>query len=246
MKRTILRILILIAAMMSMLTAVPAQEEPASPEGTTVAQPKVRDWTLRFGLVVAETDGRTSVAVDPGSVDVRLSGGGGAFANLEYKISPLLGLEFGTTGIGVDMNVSASSGLKHIGTSVDVLSMGALTLGTNFHFARTRTVTAYAGPMLAFNRYSKWSVHTGYDDGWWPAKHDSGDWVSVRSKSDSEVTWGAKIGIDIVLTKRGNWTFGGSLSFLDATYDFNEESGAGHGSVDLDPIMFSFGGGFRF
>ena len=100
-------------------------------------------------------------------------------------------------------------------------------------------------PMLAFNRYSKWSVHTGCGGDWCSTKHDD-DWVSVSSRSDSEVTWGAKLGIDIVLTKRGNWTFGGSLSYLDATYNFQEDSGQNRGSIDLDPLMFSFGGGFRF
>ena len=95
--------------------------------------------------VVAETNGSTSVEVDPGTVDIRLSGGGGGFANLEYKVLPFLGLEFGTTSIGTDMNVSAHAGLKHIGTDVDVLGMSALTLAANFHFVRTPTVNVYAG-----------------------------------------------------------------------------------------------------
>jgi hypothetical protein len=247
MKHTILTIptAIMIIAALSFAPGVDAHEEEATAEAKAVDQPKVRDWILRFGVVVAETNGRTSVDVDPGSVDVRLSGGGGAFAALEYKIIPLLGLEFGTTSIGTDMNVSAHTGLKHFGTDVDILGMSALTIGANFRFVRTRTVNVYAGPMLAFNRYSKWSVHTGCDDDCWPVKHDDG-WVSVQSRSDSEITWGAKLGIDIVLTKRGNWTFGGSISYLDATYDFRQDPGPGQGSIDLDPIMFSFGAGFRF
>jgi hypothetical protein len=244
MKRFNLSILILITVMLSMAFGVAAREEPETEAGVSVDQPKVRDWILRFGIVVAETNGRTSVHIDPGTVDVRLSGGGGAFANLEYKIIPFLGLEFGTTGIGADMNVSANTGLKHIGADVDVLGMSALTLGTNFRFVRTRAINAYAGPMLVFNRYSQWSVHTGVDDEWWQNKHDH--WVSVKTKTDSELTWGAKIGIDIVLTKRGNWTFGGSLSYMDATYNFDQEGGDGRGSINLDPFMFSFGGGFRF
>lgn len=244
MKRFNLSVLILITVMLTMAFGVAAHEEPETEEGVSVDQPKVRDWILRFGIVVAETNGQTSVDIDLGSVDVRLSGGGGAFANLEYKVTPFLGLEFGTTGIGVDMNVSANAGLKHVGADVDVLGMSALTLGANFRFVRTRAINFYAGPMLVFNRYSQWSVYTGVDDEWWPDKHDH--WVSVQSKRDSELTWGAKIGIDIVLTKRGNWTFGGSLSYMDATYNFDQEEGDGCGSINLDPIMFSFGGGFRF
>ena len=203
------------------------------------------DWILRFGFDFAETSWSTSVDLDPGSVDARLSGGGGGFANIEYKVLPYLGLEFGSTTIGADLNVSANVGTKHYSTDVDVLGMSALTLAANFHFVRTPTVNVYAGPMLAFNRYSKWTVHSDWDDGCWPTKHDCG-WVSWESRNDSEVTWGAKIGIDIVLTKRGNWALSGSLSYLDATYNFDELDGGGSGSIDFDPLMFSFGGGFRF
>jgi len=238
-------ILVLVTLMLSMASSAFAHEEPVAEEGVAVEQPKDRDWILRFGFVVAETSGSTSVAVDPGSVDVRLSGGGGGFANIEYKVLPFLGLEFGSTTIGADMNVSTSAGLKHIGTDVDVLGMSALSLAANFRFVRTPTVNVYAGPMLAFNRYSKWTVHSGWDDDCWPTKHDCG-WVSLESRNDSEVTWGAKIGIDIVLTKRGNWALSGSLSYIDATYNFDELDGGGQGSIDFNPLMFSFGGGFRW
>jgi outer membrane protein W len=241
-------ILILVVAMLllSMASSAFAHEEPVAEESATVEQPKVRDWILRFGIVVADTNGRTSVEVDPGSVDIRLSGGGGGFANLEYAVLPWLGLEFGTTTIGSDMNVSTGVGAKHIGTDVDMLGMSALTIGANFRFVRTRAVNVYAGPMLSFNRYSKWSFHSGVGGDCWPAKHGCDDWVRVESLNDSEVTWGAKLGIDIVLTKRGNWTFGGAISYLDATYSFDDGDGQGRGSIDFDPLMFSFGGGFRF
>jgi len=244
MKRTNLSILILIIVMLSTASGVVAHEDPKAAK-KAAAETKIRDWILRFGTVVAETNGQTSIYVDPGSVDVRLSGGGGGFANIEYKIIPFLGLEFGSTTIGADMNVSTHGGLKHYETNVDVLGMSALTLGANFRLVQTRTINFYAGPMLAFNRYAKWTVHTGVDGGCWPNKHDCG-WVSLESRNDSEVTWGAKIGIDIVLTKRGNWALSGSLSYLDATYNFDELSGGGRGSIDFDPLMFSFGGGFRF
>jgi hypothetical protein len=186
------------------------------------------------------------VEVDPGSVDVRLSGGGGGFANLEYAFLPWFGLEFGTTAIGSDMNVSAGAGPKHFGTDVDILGMSALTIGANFRFITTPTVNVYAGPLVSFNRYSKWSYHTGYDGGCWPGKHDCDDWVRIESRSDSEVTWGGKLGIDIVLTKRGNWALSGAISYIDATYNFDELDGAGRGSINYDPLMFSFGGGFRW
>ena len=152
MKKTNLTVLILILVlatiMLSMATSAFAQEAPAAEEPAVVDQPKVRDWILRFGIVVADTNGRTSVEVDPGSVDVRLSGGGGGFANLEYAFLPWFGLEFGTTAIGSDMNVSAGAGLKHIGTDVDILGMSSLTIGANGTASgpSTRGTAATAGP----------------------------------------------------------------------------------------------------
>jgi len=248
MKRVNLYVMTLILVILSAGWSVEAQEEAETADAPAVQQPKVRDWTLRFGLIVAESSGSTSVTTDPGSVDIRLGGGGGGFALLERKVSPLLGLEFGTTGIGLETNVSTRTGLKHYEASVDFVSMSALTFGANFHFVRTPDVIVYAGPMLAYNRYSKWSACTGCDGEWWPNKHDCGSYscVSVQSRSDSEFTWGAKIGLDIILTKRGNWALSGSLSYMDASYDFEGDRGSGSGSINLDPIMFSFGGGFRF
>jgi len=247
MKKTNVTVLILVLVLLtlalSMASSAFAQEVPAA-EADVVVQPRIRDWNLRFGFIVAETNGETSVAVDPGTVDFSLSGGGGGFVSLERKVTPLLGLEFGLIGIGTNMNVSAGN-LKHWGSDVDALSMGALTLGANFHFVKTGAIDIYAGPMLSFNRYSKWSVRTGGDE-WWSNKHDDEYWVSVNSKSDSEITWGAKAGIDIFLNKKKSWTLSGSLSYIDATYDFDDESGEGRGSIDLDPIMFSFGVGYRF
>ena len=108
MKKTNVTVLILILALLTILLSMAssafAHEEPDAEEKAAVDQPKIRDWILRFGIVVAETNGSTSVAVDPGSVDVRLSGGGGGFADIEYKILPFLGLDFGSTTIGADMN----------------------------------------------------------------------------------------------------------------------------------------------
>ena len=106
-------ILVVVTLLLSMASSAFAHEEPASEEGANIEQPKVRDWILRFGLVAAETSGSTSVDVDPGTVDIRLSGGAGGFANIEYKVLPFLGLEFGSTAIGSDMNVSAGAGTKH-------------------------------------------------------------------------------------------------------------------------------------
>ncbi len=230
-----------------MIAVGAAAQEPVETDETAAVQiPRQRDWHLRIGLVVADTNDKTTVMIDPGSVDVRLGGGAGGFISLERKVTPLLGLEFGMTGIGTDINVSAHTGLKHLGTDVDVLAMGALTVGANFHLVREDPIHVYAGPLLSFNRFSKMSVRAGIDHDWWPTKHHRDHWASVRIKSDSEVSWGAKAGLDLLLGKKKRWTLGCSVTYLDATYRFEPESGDGRISIDLNPVMLGFGAGFRF
>ncbi len=137
-------------------------KSPSRRRARLVEQPKIRDWILRFGFVVAETNGSTSVAVDPGSVDVRLSGGGGGFANIEYKVLPFLGLEFGIDHHRCGHERFGRAGLKHIGTDVDVLGMSALTLGANFHFVKDADrSTSMPGPCWHSTGYSKWSASLG-------------------------------------------------------------------------------------
>jgi outer membrane protein W len=222
-----------------------AAQEPAETEEPSPAQPqRSRDWRLRFGLLVADTSGSTSVGVDPGSVDVSVSGGGGGFLSFERKMTPLLGIELGLIGMGSDIGVSTGAGLKHIGTEVDLLAMGSLTLGLNFHFVDEGPVELSVGPLISFNRFADVSIRAGFDHPWWPAKHDG--WSSVRTRSDSELSWGAKAGLDIPIDSKRRWSLGGSLTYLDASYDFERESEPGRSAVSLDPLIFSFGAGFRF
>lgn len=235
-RNTVRRITLLIVLMASPASLLVANEPGEDAEVEKIEAPKPRDWQLRFGFLVADTNGETSVAVDPGSVNVSLSGGGGGFISLERRVTPLLGIEFVMTGMGVDMNVSTRAGLKHCDADVDILSMGSLTLGANFHFVNDGPIDVYAGPLLAFNSYNALSVRTGFDD----------DWVSVRTKGDSEFTWGAKAGLDIPLGKKKLWSLGFSLTFINATYEFEQESEPGRASISIDPSIFSFGAGFRF
>ncbi len=183
-----------------------AQETAGPTEPAAAPLQRVRPWQLRFGFLVADTTGDASVAAGPGAVDVRFSGGGGGFVNLERQLTPLVGFEFALIGMGTDLNVSAGSGTKHdCCANVNVLATGSLTLGVNFHFVKDGPIDVYAGPFVAFNRYADVSTSTWDWDYDWPPCDD--DWVTVQARSDSEVTWGAKAGLDIYVGKRdgGRW-----------------------------------------
>lgn len=222
-----------------------AQEGNEAADSNMAQVQTERLWYLRLGVVAVDTNSPTLVVTGPATVEAQVGAGGGGSISFERRISPTIGLEFGVTGVAADMSVSSVVDLKHIGTEVELLGMGVLTFGANFHLVGEGHVDVYAGPFVALNRYDKLSVWSGVDDDWWPwDPYD--DWVAVRTKSDSEVTWGAKAGLDVLLGKKKRWTLGCSLGYIDATYSFEPERGEQRYRVDLDPVMFSFGAGFRF
>jgi outer membrane protein W len=229
---------------MLVATSSLAQEAPAPEDPATAEQQRSRDWTLRFGFLVANTTGGSSVSAGPGAAEVRLNGGGGGFVNLEYRTSPLLGIELNLIGMGTNLNVSTGVGRKHtVYSDVDFLTMGSIAIGANFHFVRDGKIDVYAGPLLAFNRYTDIAVRSGFHHG---DSHKHDEWSSVRWRDDSEVTWGAKAGLDILLGKKQRWSVGFGLTYMDATYTFEDESDSGSSSISFNPVMLSIGGGFRF
>lgn len=229
-------------AALSMAFGAMAQEGAAADSG---AAPTARDWTLRFGLMGVENSGDTDVTVEPGAAEVDIDGGGGLYVSFERRVTPLVGLEMGLLGTGSDMRVRSGDLSKHYrwGNEIDTLAMGSLTVGLNFHFVNDGSVDFYAGPLVAFNRYEGVSVHDGYGHGWWD---DDEEWTTVHTRDDSEVTWGAKVGVDFLVGRKHRWSVGGSLTYMDATYDFERKSEPGKREISLDPVLVSVGVGFRF
>jgi outer membrane protein W len=70
--------------------------------------------------------------------------------------------------------------------------------------------------------------------------------VTVQSRIDSELSWGAKAGVDIFLGARRRWSIQGSLTYLNSTYEFDRGAGDSRSTVSLDPLIFGFGAGWRF
>ena len=216
-------------------------------ESATAAAPKVRKWNLRFGAVVADTNGGSPVTAEPGYVSAGIDAGGGGSVSLERRVSPLVGIEFGLAATGLSVSVSAGVGTKSTFTSTEVLVMAPLTLGANFHVLDGGPIDVYAGPLLTYNRFSELKVQTGGDFPWWPPWGDE-DWAGtgVRWTSSSELSWGAHAGLGVFFGKKRKWSAEFALTYLDATYDFERDSNSKTASISLDPLMFGFGFGFRF
>jgi outer membrane protein W len=244
--RKLTRIMVAVALLtISIIPIAAAQEAEGTGEPEAVTTPPVRNWVFRFGLVAVDTGGDAEVIVDPGAVKVDISGGGGAFIALERRVTPLLGVELRLLGMGSDLNVATGVHDHHWpGTDVSMLGISSLGLGVNFHIVNDRSVDLFVGPLIGFNHYSDLRVRTGLDDGWWRPGHN--DWVTVRTKTDSEVTWGVRAGIDVLLGKKKRWSVGCGLEYMDADYEFERGSGEGRTEIGLDPVILSLGAGFRF
>jgi outer membrane protein W len=144
--------------------------------------------------------------------DVELDNTAGFGLGYEFKFSPLIGLAFDYSWYGPDVKA------EDIGdASAD---FNPMTLGLMFHFIHGRVVDFYAGPAAAYIDYG------------------SNSDVDI----DKELTWDARIGLDIKIFK---W-FGVGLSveYIDATADF--ESDFGDGSLDVSPLVTKLGATFRF
>src|SRR5262245_46265831 len=130
----------------------------------------------------------------------------------EYKFTPLIGLAFDYSWFGPDVKFS------DIDDNPDT-DFNPATLGLMFHFIHGRVIDLYAGPAAAYIDYG------------------SGD-VDI----DSELTWDARLGLDIKIFK---WFgVGASIEYMDATADFDVDGE--NGSLDVKPIVTKLGASFRF
>ena len=171
------------------------------------APDRERNWQLRFGPMIVGGDGNTRISAAPGDVHIGgdLGSGGGAGISLERRINPLLGIEFGLAGAGLDLGFRVGAGDDGFGTSTDLLVFTPITVGANFHLIAEGPVDVYIGPMLAWAKYSELEVRTDVHDWpWWPWGNHGSPVAAVSWRADSELTWGAKLGAGFAFGKKGN------------------------------------------
>ncbi|MGD9253271.1 MAG: hypothetical protein PVG92_05000, partial [Holophagae bacterium] len=173
-RHTGFRAALLLSALLAGTIGVGAQDRPEDGAVPSVAVPAEKNWALRFGFLMADTGSGSQVVTQPGSAVVSFGAGGGFSVSLERRVSPLVGIEFGVATIGSNIDIRTDSGLKHTGTDVDILIMTPLFVGADFHFVKDGPVDVYAGPLLAYTRYSELSARSWVDDNWWHAKHGDG------------------------------------------------------------------------
>lgn len=162
----------------------------------------------------------------------------GVGLSLEYRFNRRVGLEFG--GLSAEPNIRVRQ--FELGGPVlvaeDGLGMRPIFAALNVHFTPDHKVDVYAGPLVAYVLYDNLRF----------APTGGGD---VELNPDDDPAYGFNLGFDVQLgqgSERGAWTIGGSLKYLVTHYEATVVGGDNNDliRVDIDPLIASFGVGYRF
>jgi len=202
-------------------SAPKAEEEPAEP-----AKVRERKWRMRLFLAIAGDSGGVVVTSGAPHAGVSINGGGGVGVNFEYRYSPRMGFEIGAMAIGGNVRVGVGREDRHYGAGVEVDGYLPITFALNYHpLKNSEIVDLYVGPLIASTFISSVGVGPG---------------VIVESRVDFGL--GANFGVDINFGKRSRWSFNSGLKYIANVANNSDRNSR----LDFDPLIWTFGFGFRF
>jgi len=197
------------------------------PAGSAAAGDK--NWRLRVvGAVVGGDSGVMVATGHHGSFGTIVEGGAGVGVNFEYRYSPRMGFEMGAMAVAANVGVRAGLAKATPYAGIDLGSFVPLTFALNYHPLKEGAFDLYMGPLVASTFYSNLQVGGPWGYG-----------VEVRSGVDFGL--GASLGFDVNLGK-SRWSLNSGLKYLAIS---SNGSGSRDG-VGFDPLILSFGFGFRF
>lgn len=188
-----------------------------------------RNWRMRVvGAVVGGNSGFTVATGDYGPYGAIVEGGAGVGVNFEYRYSPKMGFEMGAMAVAANMGVHAGHSKRAPYASVDLGGFVPLTFALNYHPLRKGVFDLYMGPLLTSTFYSNLEVGGPWGYG-----------VAVRSGVDFGL--GATLGFDLNFGQ-SRWSLNSGLKYIAVSSNGpNSRDGVG-----FDPLIFSFGFGFKF
>jgi outer membrane protein W len=185
------------------------------------------DWTLRLFGAVVEPTGETTVAADPGGLEVALASAGGAGIAAAYRVAPRWELELGVLASqpSIDLTIEAVPPTVRLEESLGIIP---ISLGAYWVATPEARVRLYLGPQVALVRYDSLEVEVGMSG------------VSEEVQVDSDLGIGVLVGLDV--------PFGTSRWMLNATVRYLETSAApddASASIRVDPFILTLGVGVR-
>jgi outer membrane protein W len=213
-------------------SAAASEEEPAEPEATTQEEQaeskkvRQRNWRMRFFGAIAGDDGGVVVTSGDPYAGVSVNGGGGVGVNFEYRTSPRMGFEVGAMAVGGNVRVGVGREFRRYDAGVEVDGYVPITFALNYHpLKNSEVVDFYVGPLAASTFFSSVGVGPG-----------------VLVESGVNFGLGANIGVDFNFGKRSRWSFNTAFKYISNV----SNSGDRDDRWDFDPLIFSFGFGFKF
>jgi outer membrane protein W len=201
--------------------ATATEEESAEPE-----KARERNWRMRLFVAIAGDSGGAAVTSGAPHVGVSINGGGGVGVNFEYRYSPRMGFEIGAMAVGGNVRVGVGRDYRRYGAGVKVDGYLPLTFALNYHpLKNSEIVDLFVGPLVACTFLSSVGVGPG---------------VIVEARVDFGL--GANLGVDINFGRRSRWSFNTAFKYIANV----SNSGDRDTWSDFNPLIFSFGFGFKF
>jgi outer membrane protein W len=156
-------------------------------------------------------------------------GGNGFNGEVEYLMSPRIGLFGGLTFANMKTNLEFRQG-NDLAYSNDRVDLREINVGANYHFLPGGRLDFYAGALLSWVGYSSSTFNFSQVD------------YDYQVKYDDELSWGINAGLDIPFGQDSSW-FGS----VQARYMFLALEGDNNVySLTVDPVQGYFGIGYRW
>jgi outer membrane protein W len=165
--------------------------------------------------------------------ELSLDSGQGFGFDLEYKMSPKLGIVL--LGIFTDMEGTFVAGLEpgeesDLVTDNNTVDVYTVNFGANYHFTPESRVDFYAGAYLGWFSYDSIKFRLPIQD------------EEIKIDLDDQFSYGLNAGIDVPFGSDSPWLFTVAVKYLISDL---KESG-GPREIAIDPIIGSIGIGYRF
>jgi outer membrane protein W len=137
-----------------------------------------------------------------------------------------MGFEIGAMAVGGNVRVGVGREYRRYNAGVEVDGYVPITFALNYHpLKNSQIVDFYVGPLAASTFMSSVGVGPG---------------VVVESRVDFGL--GANIGVDINFSRRSRWSFNSGFKYIANVSNSSDRDTW----FDFDPLLFSFGFGFKF
>ncbi|HEV8630367.1 MAG TPA: hypothetical protein VGV61_08620 [Thermoanaerobaculia bacterium] len=157
-------------------------------------------------------------------------------ADLEYRLSPRLGVDVGVLTANVQ-----DPGFDFFGIDVDTeLRITPVVARLNVHLTPDSPVDLHVAPVAAWVKTGEATVHTRVD------LFGDVDEKTVRVPVDDQLVWGAALGFDVPLRGSSYLTFEATYLDLDLDLDLRDPHDRQVGFWHLDPLFVQVGYGVRF